>query len=104
MRGAGVAAENNYPCLSIGGHLQRRFPIPTAAVMGGGEAEEDTKHAVTAKARKPESERAVSSPTSSSADSLKDSRAVICKSPAKCSAQHFPVLAEWHYKSIIETI
>lgn len=36
--------------------------------------------------------------------SLEDYRAVICKSPAKCSAQHFPRLAEWHYSSIIETI
>lgn len=52
-------------------------------------------------------ERAVSSrdaPASSSAVPLEDSRAVICKSPAKCCAQHFALLAEWHYKSIIETI
>lgn len=70
---------------------------------GGG----DAKHGITAKASKPESERAVNSgnsPASCSVISLKDSRAVICKSPAKCSAQHFPLLAEWHYKSIIETI
>lgn len=31
---AGVAAENNYLCAAVGGHLQRRFPIPTAAVTG----------------------------------------------------------------------
>lgn len=104
--------ENNYLCITIGGHLQQHFTVPTAAVTGGARGEGgggggDAKHAVAAKAGKPGSERAVNSGDSAascSVISLKDSRAVICKSPAKCSAQHFPLRAEWHYKSIIETI
>lgn len=105
LRDGGVAVENNYLCITIGGHLQQHFTVPTAAVTGGGVG--DAKHAVAAKAGKPGSERAVNSGNSAascSVISLKDSRAVICKSPAKCSAQHFPLRAEWHYKSIIETI
>lgn len=104
LRVAGVAAENNYPCLSIGGHLQRRFPIPTAAVTGRRRRRMQNTPSPLKPANQRASERAVNSPASSSADSLKDSRAVICKSPAKCSAQHFPLRAEWHYTSIIETI
>lgn len=106
LRDGGVAVENNYLRITIGGHLQWHFTVPTAAVTGRGRRW-DAKHAVTATASKPESERAVNSgnsPASCSVISLKDSLAVICKSPAKCSAQHFPLLAEWHYKSIIETI
>lgn len=88
---AGAAVENNYFRITIGGHLQRRFTVPTAAVTG--RRRRDAKHAVTAKASKPKSERVVNSgnsPASCSVISLKDSLAVICKSPAKCSAQHFP--------------
>ena len=84
--------ENNYLRITIGGHLQWHFTVPTAAVTGR-RRRWDAKHAVTAEASKPESERAVSSgnsPASCSVISLKDSLAVICKSPAKCSAQHFP--------------
>lgn len=110
LRDGGVAVENNYLCITIGGHLQQHFTVPTAAVTGGeggGGGDGDGKDAVAAKAGKPGSERAVNSGNSAascSVISLKDSRAVICKSPAKCSAQHFPLRAEWHYKSIIETI
>lgn len=35
LRDGGVAVENNYLCITIGGHLQQHFTVPTAAVTGG---------------------------------------------------------------------
>lgn len=46
---AGVAAENNYLGVAVGGHLQRLFPRPDSCCHRK-EAEEDAKHAAAAKA------------------------------------------------------
>lgn len=51
----GFAAENNYLRITIGGHLQWHFTVPTAAVTGRKRRRRrwDAKHSVTAKASKP---------------------------------------------------
>lgn len=36
LRVAGVAAENNYLCVTSGGHLQRLFPARQLLSEGGG--------------------------------------------------------------------
>lgn len=84
----GVAVENNYLRITIGGHLQWHFTVPTAAVTG--RRRRDAKHTITSKAKSERAVNSCSSLASCSVISLKDSLAVICKSPAKCSAQHFP--------------